>query len=135
MWIDGKWKVPCKCRFDAVNRGGGIDLKTTQDASPEAFARTIATYRYDLQAAWYLSGAEHVLDETPQFFAFIVVEAEPPHAVACYAIGPASVQAGAARAEVALERYAKALAAGEWPGYEPTIQPIEMPSWARRIDL
>jgi len=135
MWLDGRYKVPCKARLDAANHGGIVDLKTTQDASPEAFARSIATFRYDLQAAWYMSGAEHVLDATPTFFAFIVVESEPPHAVAVYAIGPASLQAGAARADVALERYAQALNTGTWHGYPDTIEVIEMPAWARKVDL
>lgn len=130
FWRDAKLGVPCKARYDARNHGGIVDLKTTQDASPEGFARQIASLRYHLQAAHYFSGAEHVCNETPRFFAFIAVESEPPHAVACYALPGAAILAGAHLAGIAAERYARALAAGAWPGYAETIETIHLPRWA-----
>ncbi len=133
FWRDGKHGVACKSRFDALNLGGVIDVKSAQDASADSFSRTVASYAYHLQSAFYLNAHEHALDSTPQFFTFVVVETEQPYCVACYELGRASILAGAALCEVALERYAEALKTGEWKGYEPTIQPIEAPAWARRI--
>lgn len=133
FWSDGQYRVPCKCRFDGVNHGGGIDLKTTTDASPEAFARSIASFQYHVQAAHYLSGAEHVLDETPAFFAFIAVESEPPHAVACYVLEPNGILAGQRLMAEALARYRDALAAGSWRAYPDTIETLQLPRWATRF--
>lgn len=52
--IDG---VPCKARFDAVNRNGIRDLKTFSNPYKENLdtlpARTISRYRYDIQAVFY----------------------------------------------------------------------------------
>lgn len=133
FWRDAKYDVPCKARWDARNHGGVVDLKTTIDASPEGFARQAANLLYHMQEAQYRSAAEHVLNESPTFFAFICVESEPPHAVACYTLPPAAVHAGAHLMSVALDRYAKALAAGDWPGYSPTIDVLPFPSWALRF--
>lgn len=130
FWIDGRYKVPCKARLDACNHGGIIDLKTTTDASPEEFARTIANFDYHAQGAHYISGVEHALNESPRFYAFITVETEPPHCVACYALPGNAVLAGQRLMSIALERYAEAMATQRWPGYPDTIETITLPRWA-----
>lgn len=134
FWNDRKHGVPCKSRLDAFNHGGVIDLKTTQDASPEQFARQIASYLYHMQGAFYCSAAEHVMGEAPAFFAFIAVESEPPHAVACYVLPSNAIMAGAHLCSIALTRYAHALATGEWPGYSETIDVITLPAWATKFN-
>lgn len=134
FWNDGRYGVPCKSRLDIRSHGGITDLKTTQDASPEGFAKQIASLLYHVQGAFYISGAEHVLGASPRFFAFIAVESEPPHAVACYALPSNAILAGAHLANRALERYATALAAGVWPGYPDTIDMIKLPPYALRFD-
>jgi hypothetical protein len=130
FWIDGKYRVPCKARYDYMNLGGIVDLKTCVDASAEAFAKAVANYFYHLQAAFYCSGSEHVRNESPQFFAFVAVESEPPHGVACYVLPGNAILAGAHLANIALERYAAALAANEWPGYSDAIEVLQLPKWA-----
>ena len=137
FWTDGRFGVPCKSRLDAWGRdshGGIADLKTCQDASPDAFGRTIANYLYHLQGAFNFIGCEHVLGRTPNFFALIAVESEPPHAVACYVLEHAHLLAGARLAEEALSRYQQALESGQWPGYGDLIQPARLPSWALKFD-
>lgn len=134
FWHDARFGCPCKARLDARNHSGIVDLKTTTDASPEEFARSVASYGYHRQAAHYFSGAEHVLDATPEFFAFIAAESEPPHGVACYTLPGAAVMAGAHSMNRALERYAAALAAGKWSGYPDQIESLSLPKWAMRFD-
>lgn len=137
FWTDGQFGVPCKMRADGIgtaSHGGIVDLKTCQDASPDAFGRSIATYLYHLQAAFYFQGAEACYGRTPSFFAFIAVESEEPHAVACYVLEPAHLLAGARLADQAMSRYQQAMATGEWPAYSTLIQPARLPSWALRFD-
>ena len=129
FWYDAKYRVPCKARFDIFNRGIA-DLKTTGDASKEAFARTIASFLYHAQAAHYYSGAEHALDASPDFFAFIAVESDLPHGVAVYRLGAPSLLAGRDEVDEALARYRTALESGLWPAYPPTIDQINVPRWA-----
>lgn len=41
-----------------------VDLKTTEDASPEGFARSIANWRYDLQHPYYLDGLREAIRQS-----------------------------------------------------------------------
>lgn len=135
FWFDAEYGVPCKMRFDARNLGGIVDLKTAQDASPDEFGRQAAKLLYHVQAAHYWSGSEHVFNEAPTFFAFVVVESEPPHAVACYVVPPIAMQTGRRLMDEALARYKAALAAGKWVGYPDTITTLELPRYAVRFDI
>lgn len=135
FWIDGKFGVPCKARLDIWNFSIVADLKSTTDASREGFARAIATYGYGIQAANYINGCEHILNQSPQAFVFIAVESDPPHAVGVYAIDTADILFGRARMDVALERYARALDSGRWQGYSDLIESIITPPWARRMNV
>jgi hypothetical protein len=64
------------------------DVKTTEDASIEAFSKTIAQYGYAQQAAYYMDllGASH--------FVFIAVEKTAPYAVGVYCLDAASIAVG-----------------------------------------
>jgi exodeoxyribonuclease VIII len=134
FWIDGKYKVPCKVRWDIRNLGGLADLKTCQDASAEKFAKDCATFLYHVQNAHYFAGAEAVLNETPRFFVFIAVESEEPHAVKCYTLPPEAVRYASGRLDLALERYAKARESGQWIGYGDTIDVLPFPRYALKFN-
>jgi exodeoxyribonuclease VIII len=71
-----------KGRVDVVRRDSNImvDLKTCQDASPEAVRRTVLSFGYHVQAAFYSKLYRDVHGENPTFF-FVFVEKEPPHGV------------------------------------------------------
>lgn len=133
FWIDAKYNVPCKARWDAFAHNIIGDLKTTLDASPEAFGRACATYEYHAQAAHYCSAAEHLLNASPQAYLLIAVESVPPHAVAVYALPGGAIASGAHLCNIALARYREALDAGEWKGYPPTIETLTLPKWAMRF--
>lgn len=134
FWVDRRFDVPCKARIDLRNHGAVIDLKTTTDACADEYARTIASYGYHLQAAFYAMACEELEHASPQFLAHIVVETEPPHGVACYAFAGNAILAGAARMNEAMRRYAQARASGRWDGYAPTVETIHLPRWATRVD-
>lgn len=130
FWRDARYGVPCKARWDARNHGLAIDLKTCQDASAEAFARTIASFQYHAQAGHYSSGSEHLLNASPQAFVFIAAESEPPHGVAVYALSAAAIGEGMNLADIAYARYAEAIKSGHWRGYSDKIEAINLPRWA-----
>jgi exodeoxyribonuclease VIII len=133
LWQDRQYDVPCKCRIDFLRDDGGhVDIKTAADASPEAFARAAASFSYHMQAAAYFSGAEHALNASPPFWAWVVVEKEPPYGVATYVAQADALLAGARMWDTALARYRMALDTSEWPAYAPTIEPLHFPTWALR---
>jgi hypothetical protein len=134
-WQDSTTGVMCKGRFDVVSKIGAItDLKTTCDASREAFERSIWTYGYYLQAAFYLNGAQ-ALGLPADYFTFIAVEKEPPYAVAVYHLRGEVIDAGREELKPLMATYAKCIETGVWPGYAAEAVEIGVPAWAwRRLE-
>jgi hypothetical protein len=133
MWNDAATGLQCKCRPDWLTDDGSliIDLKTTEDASPRAFSRSISQWRYHAQAAWYLDGVEQATGTRPEQFLFICVEKKAPYAVAVYAADADMIAVGAQTAARDLDVLATCKAANAWPGYSDQIEPISLPAWMR----
>ena len=129
--LDG---VRVKCRPDGWSTEKGVlfDLKSTEDASPEGFARTVAKYRYHVQDAFY----RHVVasatncDADDLSFIFIAVEKKPPFAVALYQLDELATLQGWVDAREDLRRYKAAKESGKWCGYSPRIETLSLPRWA-----
>ncbi|MGA0841051.1 MAG: PD-(D/E)XK nuclease-like domain-containing protein, partial [Pseudomonadales bacterium] len=60
---------------------GAVDLKTTVDA--REFERSVFTFGYDIQAAFYTEVAK-VIDGKSRKFIWIVVEKDAPYGVQIY---------------------------------------------------
>lgn len=118
--------LECKCRPDWWNRDAGmvVDLKTTEDASPAGFARSVAAYRYHVQAAHYSSGTG------ASRFVFIAIEKKPPYAVAVYELDADALKLGHALRMRDLETFASCKEFNTWPGYPAQIQTLALPKWA-----
>jgi hypothetical protein len=127
-WTDEATGVACKCRPDwhSDDHAIVVDVKTTQDASREAFSKSIANFDYHLQAAWN----RRALDA--EQFIIIAVESARPYAVAVFTVSGALLAAGERRIDAALERLAECQASNEWPGYgDLVLDPIDLPGWCR----
>ncbi len=134
MWLDARLGIRCKCRFDALTADGiGIDLKTTQDASADAFARSVAQYRYHLQAAWYNTGHEHVRNQSLRAWLFVAVESVAPYGVQVHHLEPNAIAFGANRCEEAMLLYQQASSTGYWRGYPESVNRLVLPKWATTI--
>lgn len=131
MWTDAATGLECKCRPDWLTDDGNIvvDLKTTEDASPAGFRKSIGQYRYGVQAAWYLNGLEAASGTRPSQWIFIAVEKKAPYAVAVYAADEQMIQLGHEQAMRDLQRIAECRADDRWPGYSDQIEPISLPPW------
>ena len=121
--------VDCKGRLDYVVDDVIVDLKTTEDASPAAFARSIANYRYHVQAAHYLALASE-LGMDAKRFVFIAVEKEAPYAIARYELDPADLMLAEADRQKHLTRLASCQAFDSWPSYGYEIKTLSLPKWA-----
>jgi exodeoxyribonuclease VIII len=133
MWTDQATGLRCKCRPDWLTDDGSliVDLKTTEDASPMGFRKSIANWRYHVQASWYLDGLEHATGKRPDQFIFLCVEKKPPFACAVYAADAEMIQIGAEAAARDLDVLATCRAAGAWPGYSDQVEMISLPPWMR----
>lgn len=143
-WIDPETGVLCRCRPDYWRDDGIlVDLKTTEDASAEEFARSLAKWRYHVQDPFYTDGARQAVDAStrddaparPTAFAFVVVEKKPPYLVATYVLDEESRELGRQQYQEDLNTYANCLKADEWPGHSEHIQNIGVPDWYLRKQL
>lgn len=126
-----KTKVMMKGRFDWLDGNTIVDLKTTEDASPEGFAKSVANYRYHIQAAHYLAlaGLVGIKDAT---FEMIAVEKAAPYAVAVYELDAADLILAEAERIKLLEMFASCTQFQSWPAYSQSITTISLPRWASK---
>jgi exodeoxyribonuclease VIII len=130
MWTEPTTGLQCKCRPDWLTKDGiVVDLKTTEDASPREFRRSIAKWRYHCQAGWYTAGLEAATGKRPSGFIFIAVEKKPPFAVGVYAADEQMIERGYDTAMRDLQTLAECKASGRWPAYSDRIEPISLPAW------
>ena len=131
--VDAVW---CRALIDyapADPRLPLIDIKTCEDASPEACVRSVASYGYDVQAAHYLATWEAATSER-RGFRFVFIEKSPPHEVSVV-----DLHAGDDDADWMLTAHDKArearllwgdcLRSGQWPGYPSQVAVIGAPAW------
>jgi exodeoxyribonuclease VIII len=123
-WDDKLTGLRCKCRPDWYVGTTIVDLKTTTDASPKGFAKSVAQWRYHVQQSHYLAGT------FAERFVFIAVEKQYPFVTACYELDETAALHGSTERRNNLQTIADCRAISEWPGYGNTIQPLSMPNWA-----
>ena len=134
FWTDSETGIECKCRPDYLRSDGiVVDLKTTENASPEKFVKSSYDYRYYVQAWWYLHGLKQCGVDAHDFI-FIAVEKKPPYAVCVYAADDLMLQLGEREAVDNLRTYAECEKSGIWYGYEkePEIHSLSLPDWVIR---
>ena len=116
--------VPFRGFCDAMNSTTVIDLKTTQDASPEQFTRSAYNFAYHLQAAIYLelTGAER--------YCILAVETSAPYASVLYEFDSSFLDSGYAMLQKGIAAYRDwdGVAAGydKYNGHK-----LELPRWAK----
>lgn len=127
-FVDSDTGVKCKMRADFVHgysQTVQVDYKTTDDARPKAFTRSIINYGYDFQAAHYKIGGE------AEYFYIIAQEKAPPYAAKLYLMTSDWLARGEALRRKYLEKYADCLSTNEWPSYATEIETLEIPRWAQ----
>jgi hypothetical protein len=132
VWRDEDAGVLCKARADALvpEFGTIVDIKSTVDAGPGAFERSLWAYAYFQQGAFYLDGFSIVLASYFEHFVNIAVEKEPPYAVALYRIREDAIAAGRERIRPLLHLYRQCMETGRWPAYSTEVLDISLPPYA-----
>jgi len=120
--------LPLKARMDWVRENAIVDLKTTEDASPAGFAKSVSNYRYDLQAAHYrrmlkLEGR----GDLP--FYLIAVEKEAPFAVAVYRLDEGDLTLADMQMQQQLRAIASCCEFNSWPAYSREVETLTLPKW------
>ena len=131
-WRDPLTGLLCRGRADVLRNDwrAVIDVKTTESAHPDDFARKVAEYRYHWQQAHYEDGLAQAGWHAPEAFFFIAIEKEEPFLAGIYQLDPNALELGRRRVRDALNRWAECERTGIWPGYPELPQPLDLPRWA-----
>lgn len=136
FWRDGRSGVDCRARLDwlTTNVMGEpviVDYKTCASADPRSLARSVSSFGYHQQQAWYDEGAKACgLADDPGFL-FVCQEKTPPYPVTILALDADAVRVGHARNRHARSIFAECLATDRWPGHTDRIVDVSLPEWAR----
>jgi hypothetical protein len=136
-WYDQHSGELCRCRPDKAvmpPNGGAIlaDLKTTEDASPDPFARAVAKYRYQVQAAFYSDGWAAATGQHVDSFLFVALEKSAPFACAVYELDAAALEYGRMLYQRDLMTLAQCKIERRWPAYSDHIKTLSLPRWAMK---
>lgn len=130
IWADPDTGVTCRGFIDWLRGNAIVDLKTAKDASPSGFGKDAANLHYDLQAAFYQDGIEHLTGETLPFL-HVAVENTAPYFVAVHQLPPEALDRGQYDMRRAIYLYNECVSTGEWPAYGDEVIRTEWPRWAR----
>lgn len=129
-WIDPDSGLRCKSRADLYAAGEFVmDVKSCRDASPDGFARAVASYQYDLQAAHYIEGVKATAAPL-RWFIFLAIESEAPYVCNPCFLDPKAEERGYLLVQRAMKRQAECLRTGRWGGYSDNLTEIRLPTWA-----
>lgn len=130
-WYDERSGELCRCRPDFYREDGIlVDLKTTEDASLAGFTKSVANFRYAVQAAMYADGVETSTGMPIRAFAFIAVEKQPPFATQCFQLDFQATEVGRVTYQNLLLDLADCKINGKFPAYSDKVETISLPNWA-----
>lgn len=130
VWDEGG--VTCRARLDWLRDDHATidDLKTTKmSVHPNALARTVFTYGYDVQAAFYLRGLKALTGKTADF-RFVFAEIDPPNAITVINLSPAALALANEKVQWAIDTWRECLRTNTWPGYPQRVATLDPPAWA-----
>jgi hypothetical protein len=117
-----------KARPDVLHDDFIVDLKTSRNASMDFFAREIYEKGYHIQAAMQCEAMKVVAGKEINDFLFVVVEKEPPYALAIYPLDPLALEAGREEFNSLKIRLKECFEKDEWPSYQTDY--ASLPHWA-----
>lgn len=121
--------------YDDQGRLTVVDYKTTKDVNPNELAKSVHSYGYHRQAAWYLDiltalgFAPHGIN-----FVFIFQMKLPPYLLAVRTLDTPAIALGRQENRRAINTYRQCRESGIWPGFEEDnaeqIPVLSLPAWA-----
>jgi hypothetical protein len=106
------------------------DYKTSVSANPDVFAKSVASFNYHMQDAWYRDMVTGLNLADDVAFVFIVQEKTAPYLVTVVELDVEAVRIGRELNRQAIDLYAECQSSGMWPGYTDQVELISLPAWA-----
>ena len=137
--VDPVTKKVCKCKPDFLTKVGNykimLELKTSDDARPDAFQRTAYNFGYYTSGAFYCDVMEWAGLGKPDGYFIAVVERDAPHGIKVYEVSPEALDYGERQYRKALNLYSYCTDTQEWPNYDTTIELLTLPGGVRSDEL
>lgn len=135
FWTDPQFDVVRRARVDwlpAVRDDGRLivpDYKTTTAADKASIEKSLRSYGYAQQDAWYRDVLHGLgVAESPAFV-FVFQEKTPPFLITVAEVDGPSLRVGRKKNAQALEVFAECSATGVWPPYSTDVELISLPRW------
>ena len=127
---DDLYGIRGKCRPDCLSYNDRfvLDLKTTQDASPKGFQKSIGVFGYHIQASWYLRGLRKLGIKVDEFL-FVAIEKTAPFCVGVYRADKEMLEEGDKKIDEALHLISECKENDMYLDYTPEILDISLPPW------
>ena len=126
--------MDCKAMIDLCGENVIVDLKTTQDASPDAFMKSSANWLYHMQLAWYANAMGMELDEVDAYI--IAVENVAPYQVAVYRFSADALDQGFKLCMDGMKKWKQyklqKSVGNKVLAYGSDVKDLDLPAWARR---
>lgn len=134
-WEDPKHEIWRRIRLDWLpdTDGGRLivpDYKSTASAEPRAIAKSVASFGYHVQEAFYRDGLEALQVADDVAFVFIFQERSAPYLITVVQLDLEALRIGRTLVDRACQVFAECEATGEWPTYTSDVELISLPGWA-----
>lgn len=135
VWRDEDTGIWCRALVDWLRTPGPgrlivPDYKTCRSAHPDDIAKSMHSYGYHQQAAWYLDGIRALGLADDPAFVLICQEKTEPYLVTIAQPDAMALRIGAHRNSQARQIYRDCRDAGTWPGYASDVVSVGLPAWA-----
>lgn len=106
------------------------ELKSTTDAKAASFVRSAWNFRYHVQSPFYDDVMQWAGEKPLDGTIIIAFEPEPPFGIMVYEPTARWIERGRADYRRDLDLYHHCRVSGEFPGYDTTVQSLDLPAWA-----
>lgn len=144
FWVDPQTGLKLKTRPDVCKSKKNviIDIKTTDDGSPEKFSKDLANYDYPFQAVMQIDGVlqTRFMEQVDAYY-WLVVEKQPPYSATLYEFDPDDRAYVTDEYEYTLNCVKQALEKNHFPSYsfradnKYGILRANIPLWYRNFGL
>jgi len=143
-YVDQDTGLKARARCDFRRNNGGkwntvIDLKTTDDASPEAFGKTIVKYDYLTQAGMQVEAIRQVLGYETDHYLYIAIENIFPYGVAVYRLTDDDLFIGINQYKHFMRKVKECTDTDVWGSYDTLadashgILTAKLPAWRKNL--
>lgn len=120
----------CKARIDCYNEKVNVlaDFKTVESAHPRDFIKTLFSYKYDCQLAWYMK-ALRAVGIKPDSALIVAQSKKRPYSVMVYELDADTLAVAERENAERLDRFFTCKVAKAWPGYPEVAFKVRPPEW------